>query len=85
MTPQYYRRVLRTDWHPRDAIKEAMTMMTIGTDSHKRTHTFVAVDDLGKRWRSGHYQPLQQATSRMIFDRAEQFPKALGNRRTAAT
>jgi hypothetical protein len=24
-------------------------MVTIGTDSHKRTHTFVAVDELGKR------------------------------------
>lgn len=24
-------------------------MVTIGTDSHKRTHTFVAVDDVGKK------------------------------------
>lgn len=26
-----------------------MTMVMIGTDSHKRTHTFVALDDIGRR------------------------------------
>ena len=25
-------------------------MVMIGTDSHKRTHTVVAVDDVGRRW-----------------------------------
>jgi transposase len=30
-------------------LKEAMTMVTIGVDSHKRTHTFVAVDHVGKK------------------------------------
>jgi transposase len=30
-------------------MKEADTMVTIGVDAHKRTHTFVAVDDVGKK------------------------------------
>jgi transposase len=32
-------------WH----LKEATTMVIIGVDSHKRTHTFVAVDELGRK------------------------------------
>jgi hypothetical protein len=28
--------------------QEATLMMTIGGDSHKKTHTFVAVDELGR-------------------------------------
>jgi transposase len=34
---------------PETRLKEAETMMTIGVDSHKRTHTLVAIDDVGKK------------------------------------
>jgi transposase len=30
-------------------VKEATTMVVVGVDVHKRTHTFVAVDDVGKK------------------------------------
>jgi transposase len=30
-------------------VKEATTMVVVGADVHKRTHTFVAVDDVGKK------------------------------------
>lgn len=44
-------------------------MITIGTDSHKKTHTFVAVDDVGRRLgertlaatSEGHLQVVQWA------------------------
>src|SRR6266516_1644354 len=34
---------------PKTRLKEAETMVTIGVDSHKRTHTLVAIDDVGKK------------------------------------
>jgi transposase len=34
---------------PKTRLKEAATVVTIGVDSHKRTHTLVAVDDVGKK------------------------------------
>jgi transposase len=30
--------------------KEATTMVVVGADVHKRTHTFVAVDEVGRMW-----------------------------------
>src|SRR3954469_20733722 len=30
-------------------VKEATTMVVVGTDVHKRTHTFVAVDEVGRK------------------------------------
>jgi hypothetical protein len=30
-------------------LKEAFIMVIIGVDSHKRTHTFVAVDEVGRK------------------------------------
>jgi transposase len=55
-------------------MKEAFTMVVIGTDVHKRTHTFVAVDDLGRKLgettvaatTSGHHRALRWA--RREFD-----------------
>jgi transposase len=38
------------DWpnrHP--TVKEAITMVVVGADVHKRTHTFVAVDEVGRK------------------------------------
>jgi transposase len=32
-----------------DHVKEAATMVVVGTDVHKRTHTFVAVDEAGRK------------------------------------
>ena len=34
---------------PETRLKEAETMVTIGVDSHKRTHTLVAINDVGKK------------------------------------
>jgi len=30
-------------------VKEATTMVVVGADVHKRTHTFVAVDEVGRQ------------------------------------
>jgi transposase len=32
-----------------DQVKEATTMVVVGSDVHKRTHTFVAVDEVGRK------------------------------------
>ena len=49
-------------------------MMTIGTDSHKRTHTFVAVDDLGKKV-AERTLPATSAGHLDALEWAEQFPQ----------
>jgi transposase len=51
---------------------EATTMVVVGADVHKRTHTFVAVDEVGKKLAekvvratsSGHHQALRWARER---------------------
>jgi transposase len=30
-------------------VKEATTMVVVGADVHKRTHTFVAIDEVGRK------------------------------------
>ena len=45
-------------------------MVIIGADSHKRTHTFVAVDDVGKRLASGRWLPPPKGISRPRMGRA---------------
>jgi transposase len=53
-------------------VKEATTMVVVGADVHKRTHTFVAVDGVGKKLAekvvsatsSGHGQALRWARER---------------------
>jgi transposase len=50
-------------------VKEATSMVVVGADVHKRTHTFVAVDEVGKKLGdkvvsatcSGHHQALRWA------------------------
>jgi transposase len=50
-------------------VKEATTMVAVGADVHKRTHTFVAVDDVGRKLGEkvvaatspGHHQALRWA------------------------
>src|ERR1700759_4461683 len=54
------------------SMKEATTMVVLGADVHKRTHTFVAVDELGRELghktfpatTTGHHQALRWARER---------------------
>jgi transposase len=39
----------RPNRHPLHDVKEAATMVVVGADVHKRTHTFVAIDDVGRK------------------------------------
>jgi hypothetical protein len=46
-------------------VKEATTMVVVGADVHKRTHTFVAIDEVGRKL--AHYPassiPTESTTS----------------------
>jgi transposase len=56
--------------------KEATTMVVVGTDVHKRTHTFVAVDEVGRKLgekvvaatTAGHYKALVWARTEFGSD-----------------
>jgi microcompartment protein CcmK/EutM len=58
-------------------VKEATTMVVVGADVHKRTHTFVAVDGVGKKLgekvvsatSSEHHQALRWARERFGAER----------------
>jgi transposase len=56
-------------WHPRLALEESVADFVIGVDVHKRSHTFVAVDSVGRKIAShtastttvGHFAALHWA------------------------
>ena len=56
-------------------------MVTIGSDSHKRTHTFVAVDGLGKKL-SERTIPATAEGHLEILSWAERWPERLWASRT---
>src|SRR5690242_16874100 len=59
----------RPNRHLIQHVKEAVTMVVVGADVHKRTHTFVAVNDVGrelgrktaKATRDGHVEAMMWA------------------------
>jgi hypothetical protein len=66
---------------PETRLKEAETMMAIGVDAHKRTHTLVAIDDVGKKLA----ERTLAATSEGHLGRPRLGGAAVGDRRLPAS